>query len=916
MNRNKRFYGIFFILISVIFIVSCELVNPGRNNENDPKCGNYDAPPQGTFVINGGITETNAAAAVLTMNITDVVDMRFGNQDLYGVVTDLSEWEDYAVSKNWELDSSSDGVKTVIGEFRDKSGFISRINDIIIYDTKAPAKNIFTINNDASATNSTAVTITAEITDENTLGNMCFSSDGNIWSSWESYSATKIWNITDAEASQTIYARYSDAAGNVLQVNDSIIYDQTLPSGTMIINSDDVYTNNPAITITASVTDSGSLPSGMQSMRFSNNGTSWSAWEDYAGTKTWALEGADGEKNIQGQFRDCAGNVLAANDAIIYDITEPTATISIKGGDIYTNSPTVTLGLVATDNYAVDQMRFSNSSSGWLDDWEAYDTTKTWDCEAGDSGTRTVYAQFKDIIGNVRQVNDTIIYDNAAPSPCDIVINGGSWSTNSRDITLTLSAADNYAVKDMCFMEYRYQVQSAWTEWEVYLVSGSRIYTLSEDYGATRINIMYRDEALNPTGMYNKLIEYNPYIDLTFGDNGRAYKTVTPNETDSPRSIVLQSDGKILVGGQTGSPCSFAVTCFNPNGTIDTTFGSSGAVTTSMEGSFPGVDGMALQPDGYILACGSTYLLTKANIVLTRYNTSGALDTTFDSDGILYTPYPDTSYSIYAIDVAAYPTGSTYAGKIVTAGMALDASATYFLTAMFNADGTLYTSFDTDGFALNSVNGAAAVSVAIQSDDKIIAAGGDYFFALARYNTNGSLDTTFSSDGVIRDDRLSTGSSDDLYDIALQSDGKIIAVGSTEISSNYDVAVVRYNINGTLDTTFNSTGIIKKDFTGGTDYAASVTTYGTTPNIKILVCGTYTADYGVQEQFILRYNEDGSPDTTFADNGFMHIDNTNGYLKGIALQSDGKIVTAIRYNYYSGGTGYNAFRVNRYKSSL
>ena len=126
------------------------------------------------------------------------------------------------------------------------------------------------------------------------------------------------------------------------------------------------------------------------------------------------------------------------------------------------------------------------------------------------------------------------------------------------------------------------------------------------------------------------------------------------------------------------------------------------------------------------------------------------------------------------------------------------------------ADGDLETSFDSDGKVTTDIGGSddRARSVAIQSDGKIVAAGysnngSNDDFALVRYNTNGTLDTTFDSDGKVT---TAIGSDNDFaYSVALQSDGKIVVAGYSNNGSNFDFALVRYNTDGSLDTALTVT---------------------------------------------------------------------------------------------------------------
>ena len=143
------------------------------------------------------------------------------------------------------------------------------------------------------------------------------------------------------------------------------------------------------------------------------------------------------------------------------------------------------------------------------------------------------------------------------------------------------------------------------------------------------------------------------------------------------------------------------------------------------------------------------------------------------------------------------------------------------------AAGDLDTSFDSDGKVTTAIGSAMTLlrSVAIQSDGKIVAAGysdngSNYDFALVRYNTDGSLDTSFDSDGKVT---TAIGSGNDsAFSVAIQSDGKIVAAGYSTTVVTDDFALVRYNTDGSLDTSFDSDGKVTTAIGSGDDDAFSV----------------------------------------------------------------------------------------------
>ena len=233
-----------------------------------------------------------------------------------------------------------------------------------------------------------------------------------------------------------------DAAGNLATSADYSFTtltppDTTAPTGTISINSAAAYTNSTTATLTLSCSDASS---GCYQMRFSNDNTTWSAWEANATTKTWTLSSGDGTKTVYVQYKDNAGNSSANySDTISLDTTAPTGTISINSAAAYTNSTTATLTLSCSDaSSGCYQMRFSNDNVTWSV-WEANATTRAWTLSSSD-GTKTVYVQYKDNAGNI-SVNymDTISLDTTAPIASAIA--AGSITDTAATITWTTNEA-------------------------------------------------------------------------------------------------------------------------------------------------------------------------------------------------------------------------------------------------------------------------------------------------------------------------------------------------------------------------------------------------------------------------------------------------------------------------------------------
>jgi uncharacterized delta-60 repeat protein len=167
----------------------------------------------------------------------------------------------------------------------------------------------------------------------------------------------------------------------------------------------------------------------------------------------------------------------------------------------------------------------------------------------------------------------------------------------------------------------------------------------------------------------------------------------------------------------------------------------------------------------------------------------------------------------------------------------------------------------------------------------------DTDFALARYNPDGSLDATFGNGGTVTTDFL--GAEDDVFSVLIHPDGKIVAVGSANSPFDfYDFAAARYMSNGSLDTTFGTGGKMRVDF--GNQDMDIASDAALQSDGKIVAAGTTVFDFGVEQDFALtRFNSNGTIDTTFGTNGLLLIDFDSfaQSANAVLIQPDGKIIT-------------------------
>jgi uncharacterized delta-60 repeat protein len=398
-------------------------------------------------------------------------------------------------------------------------------------------------------------------------------------------------------------------------------------------------------------------------------------------------------------------------------------------------------------------------------------------------------------------------------------------------------------------------------------------------------------------------------LDPTFGNAGRVV-TSFPGGLDSAEDVALQSNGKIVVGGSSGS--DFALTRYNADGTLDATFGTGGRVNTDFPVGQGGTgNAMLIQPDDKIVVAGAANdpnSSFNSAFALVRYNADGSLDTSFDTDGRVVTSFPGSSASANAI--ARQPDG-----KLVVAGTSTDSSTfnSIFALARYNTDGSLDTSFDTDGRAtvdFTELTFEEAHAVALQTDGKIVVVGlGSSAFAVARLNSNGSLDTSFDTDGKTM--TAFGGTFEEADGVAIQSDGRVVVVGQTarSVASEDNFALARYNTDGSLDTSFDGDGKVTTDF-GLVDAATAVVLQ---TDGKIVAAGR-AGTIPMGSFFALaRYNTNGSLDNSFDTDGKVLTDLSGGRFSlgalGVALQTDGRIVAAGDAN-ISGQRDFGVVRYN------
>ncbi|MBL0317399.1 MAG: T9SS type A sorting domain-containing protein [Flavobacteriales bacterium] len=401
-------------------------------------------------------------------------------------------------------------------------------------------------------------------------------------------------------------------------------------------------------------------------------------------------------------------------------------------------------------------------------------------------------------------------------------------------------------------------------------------------------------------------------LDPDFDSDGKVI-TEIGNADDFGYAMVIQPDGKILVCGYSdnGTLDDIAITRYNSDGSLDNSFDGDGIVTTTLGEDGGRAHAMAIQNDGKIVLAGYSYNGIDNDFALMRYNSDGSIDNSFDSDG-----YVTTGFALFSND-RAFAVTIQDDGKILVAGyFTNEVSGRDFALIRYNEDGSLDSTFSggvvTTALALG---GDEARKILLQNDGKILVIGFSFdsatrVFAVTRYNSDGSLDNTFDTDGIVT---TSLSDIDDAsYGGALQSDGKIVVTGYTHVDT-YDFGVVRYNTDGSLDNTFDNDGFVITSVGTSTSSADTPFSLSIQNDGKIVAAGF--AQNADNDFALVRYNSDGSIDNTFGINGIVTTNigqsGSDDEIRAVLIQSDGKILAAGNTN---NGTD-NDFALARYINS-
>ena len=391
--------------------------------------------------------------------------------------------------------------------------------------------------------------------------------------------------------------------------------------------------------------------------------------------------------------------------------------------------------------------------------------------------------------------------------------------------------------------------------------------------------------------------------DPTFGGgDGIVVTDLVVGEHDGAADVLIQPDGRIVALAsqrQLGSDIDwFALIRYLADGSVDSSFGTSGIAEIPVPGAFAYLNAGVRQADGKLVVVGESVTTFDENwdwrFVVARVNPSGSLDTTFGTNGVVVLDTDPSVVQQYANfgDVVIQPDG-----KIVAAGHAGQADADFEgFVARFEANGTLDPTFGYQGLRYLSVGtfDTNVRTLALQPDGKLVIAGryengpddatGDSF--VARLHADGNLDLSFGQNGVVK--TAASSNMDEFTTVTVLPDGRILAAGemtNSDATQSYFL-LARYESNGDIDLNFGnggiaSVGMLTFNFVGGMVVEA---------NGRIVLAGT-ASDGNAGDFALARFNTTGDLDPTFGPNGTLRTAiEGHEHARGLALQSDGRLV--------------------------
>jgi len=411
--------------------------------------------------------------------------------------------------------------------------------------------------------------------------------------------------------------------------------------------------------------------------------------------------------------------------------------------------------------------------------------------------------------------------------------------------------------------------------------------------GSIRVRVFICVSALvNLIGISVTCAQSPGSVDSSFAGVGYLSTTVgAPGSVNLGRALVLQPDGRIVVGGSCDG--DFCLVRYLTDGTLDTSFGTGGKVIQSLVGT-DNAYAMALQQDGKFVMAGNCINGLSSFICAARFTTAGALDTSFGAAGTGWLTINPGSLSSRATAIALQPDGKI----LLAGGCTYPSTSEDFCVVRLNSNGTLDTTFNSTGsastsFAVTSV-AQRAQAIAVQTDGKIVVAGycdsGTYDrICVARFLSNGSaLDGTFGGTGYVTTAALANVNNR-AYSAAILPNGKIVVGGECGTTG----CAVRYLPDGSLDTSFGTGGVVGNGGTAAEGYAGAI---ALDVDGGVFHAGWNNPVAGIDFRLVRRWSSNGKSEVAVAHAppSYLLLNSSSAYLPwmGIALQTDGKIVVA------------------------
>jgi uncharacterized delta-60 repeat protein len=339
-------------------------------------------------------------------------------------------------------------------------------------------------------------------------------------------------------------------------------------------------------------------------------------------------------------------------------------------------------------------------------------------------------------------------------------------------------------------------------------------------------------------------------LDPTFGNDGKVLTDLGDNSAGAQIQAVvsdaaLQSNGDIVVSG------NFGLVRYLPSGKLDTSFGTRGLATTT--GS---AGGLAIEPNGDYLAVGAgTTSSGVSTFEVTRFTSAGALDPTFGNHGVVTTTFPGASDGAAADAVLVEPDGDILVGgeASVPGTSRNEPVITEGALALYSSVGVLAESFGSGGIVQSTSSIGDITNLGID-------ASGDIFVlpARAEFSPSGQLDSSVTAEAIAT--RSQGG------DNAFLPDGQSVSATSVGVAKhNTDVQATLFNANGTVDSAFDN-----PPFTyTGAELAGfqSPGAVAVQPNGQIVIAGSSFKDTSVFG--LARLDTNGSLDSTFGSTGVL-----------------------------------------------